>query len=157
MLLFYICIIIKSEKKSQKTGFALPLQRCFRSGRKKTKRAIIFQIALPIKEKLNFEAQNELSFTWRKPCGWSGVLPHFVVTMNSPIVSGPGVCSFWSRRGTGISTEGVPIPKSLEYKESFRILMVPLSQFTVKVDIKERDRQESTSIRSQKTPVLSEG
>ena len=156
MLLFYICIIIKSEKKSQKTGFA-HCKDVSEAGERKRKGRSFFRSPLPIKEKLNFEAQNELSFTWRKPCGWSGVLPHFVVTMNSPIVSGPGVCSFWSRRGTGISTEGVPIPKSLEYKESFRILMVPLSQSTVKVDIKERDRQESTSIRSQKTPVLSEG
>ena len=155
--MFYICIIIKSEKKVRKPDLPFHCKDVSEAGERKRKGRSFFRSPLPIKEKLNFEAQNELSFTWRKPCGWSGVLPHFVVTMNSPIVSGPGVCSFWSRRGTGISTEGVPIPKSLEYKESFRILMVPLSQSTVKVDIKERDRQESTSIRSQKTPVLSEG
>ena len=62
MLLFYICIIIKSEKKSQKTGFALPLQRCFRSGRKKTKRAIIFQIALTHQREIEFWSSEWIEF-----------------------------------------------------------------------------------------------
>ena len=54
MLMFYICIIIKSEKEVRKPDLPFHCKDVSEAGERKRKRAIIFQIALTHQREIEF-------------------------------------------------------------------------------------------------------